>query len=294
MFSKIALENVLFNTIKGLYMKKLSVVLLLVFAIIIPVFADKTSHDMNHEYSELMNYVRKNNISINISYDDFVEEYKRGNYESLEEYLNHYYKVLKPQHRFFCINGSGKWYYNTGTTLPQMPKYTKYNLLNNLKAGDIVYEPKGGHGITGHTAIVEGTFTYNGIRYIRVIEANDYGLVRSVLDDDRVDDKGSKILRVSASSNVIDSAVAFCVDQLGKDYSIDFAHDCSCDEEDWYCSELVWAAYILEGFDVETNSWWLNELGVTPRDIWRCSDLEEISIKNSSQQGTNRFVLKVI
>ncbi len=33
-----------------------------------------------------------------------------------------------------------KWYYNTGTSLPKIPNYSKYNLSNYINKGDIIYE----------------------------------------------------------------------------------------------------------------------------------------------------------
>lgn len=95
-----------------------------------------------------------------------------------------------------------KWYYNTGTSLPQLPNYSKYNLVNYLAKGDIFYEKKGGSGITGHIAIVEGRFYDNNKKkyYYRIIEAIDCGVSRSVLDDDRVDDKGVQIYRISGAT----------------------------------------------------------------------------------------------
>ncbi len=69
----------------------------------------------------------------------------------------------------------------------------------------------------------------------------------------------------SASTDQINKAVSFCVNQLGDAYKLDLAKDTSKDEIDWYCSELVWAAYYNEGIDLEKTG--INEPGVTPRDI---------------------------
>jgi len=45
----------------------------------------------------------------------------------------------------------------------------------------------------------------------------------------------------------------FCVGQLNKSYMIDFKKDTSAAEKDWYCSELVWAGYYIQGIDIETT-----------------------------------------
>ena len=106
-------------------------------------------------------------------------------------------------------------------------EYSKYNLLDVVKKGDIIFEANGGFGITGHVAIVEGIYSRgDGTNYIRLIEAIDVGVVRSILDDTRVDDKAVTILRVSsATATNISTAVSFCKGELGADYSLDFAKD---------------------------------------------------------------------
>jgi len=155
-----------------------------------------------------------------------------------------------------------EYYFNTGTKCPSKSTYNRYNLLSVVRAGDIVFEDSK----TGHIAIVEGIFTYNGKRYIRLIESmNKIGVVRSVLDDNRVKEKGSKIYRVitgkgsgiSARKSVnINSVIDFCEDQLGKSYNKWFFGEkkASGSNKSWYCSELVWAAYKQAGLDICPNS----------------------------------------
>lgn len=178
-------------------------------------------------------------------------------------------------------SSSKKWYYNTGTSLPKTPNYSKYNLSNYLNKGDIIYEKNGGFGITGHIAIVEGRFydTSKKIYYYRIIEAIDDGVVRSVLDDERIVDKGVSIYRVkSATIEQKNRAVEFCKTQLGKGYFLDFKKDKSANEKDWYCSELVWAAYINQGIDIETTRN-INEPGITPRDICNSKFVSHVVFK---------------
>ncbi len=200
------------------------------------------------------------------------------------EYADAYLGIMEPMvtaYRSSSSSGSGKWYYNIGTSLPSNanPVYSRYNLYNSVKKGDVIFESKGGFGITGHIAIVEGKY-YNAakdVNYIRVIEAIDEGVVRSCLDDTRVDDKDVILLRVTAATaNNIDSAVNFCIGELGSSYFLDFQKDTSPAETDWYCSELVWAAYQHQGINIEVSG--LNEPGITPRDI-----------RNSAQTATITF-----
>jgi len=112
---------------------------------------------------------------------------------------------------------------------------------------------------------------------IEALSNSEGGVTRSILDDTRVDDKAVTILRVSgATTSKINSAVAFCQGELGSSYKLDFAKDHSASETDWYCSELVWAAYYNQGINIEVGGLH-GEPGVTPRDIRKCSLTYEVA-----------------
>lgn len=179
-------------------------------------------------------------------------------------------------------SGDAKWYYNTGTELPRRANYSGSYLLSKVRPGDLLYEAKGGFGITGHIAIIEDIFWSPtiGQYYIRVIEAIDKGVVRSVLDCDRIKDRQGKIYRVkNATAAQCSHAISFFISQLGKPYMIDlFSKNTSKDEKDWYCSELAYAAYYHEGFILEVNQGLFDEPGVTPRDIIRDNDTFLVSL----------------
>ena len=254
-------------------------------------------------YTNVMIYAEKNGIDLSMTFKDFLNNYEGG---SVALYEQSYYSVLRPDsiadrlsrgeidsELFEWVdigaerqssssssssNKSGGYYYNTGTSCPAKATYSKYKLLSNVKKGDIIFEAAGGFGITGHIAIVEGIYTRSGGgQYIRVVEAIDKGVVRSILDDTRIDERKGTVLRVkSASSSNINSAVSFCVGELGSKYNLDFAKDTSSSETDWYCSELVWAAYKNQGIDIEVGG--INEPGITPRDIKRSSKVSTVSI----------------
>ena len=231
-------------------------------------------------YEQVVAYAKENNIELGMSFDDFVNNYDG---QPIEEYVNAYYSVLQPESAAVRSSGGSKYYYNTGTSCPSQANYNKYNLLSVVKKGDVIFEANGGFGITGHIAIVEGIYNRNdgtGRKYIRVIEAisnSEGGVTRSILDDTRVDDKAVTILRVSgATTTKINSAVSFCQGELGSSYFLDFAKDHSASETDWYCSELVWAAYYNQGINIEVGGLH-GEPGVTPRDIRNCSLTYEVA-----------------
>lgn len=172
-------------------------------------------------------------------------------------------------------SGSGKntWYYNTGTSVQTKAVYSKYKLLSTVKRGDIIHEKRsGGVGsITGHIACVEGIYylpagSYKNYVYnIRIIEAISPRVCRSVLDDTRCDDNNVMLLRYkrNISSSNMNKVINFLTGQLGKTYKMDMSRNTSYNTTNWYCSELVWAAYSSIGLDIEDG----NFGAITPGDI---------------------------
>lgn len=207
---------------------------------------------------------------LDISIEDFTDLYNSHCLYKLEEYVTEFESKSLAISTYSSGSSSGDspYYYNTGKNGHSKSSYSKYDLLTQLKKGDHIYEANGGAGITGHSLIVEGKF-YDAVNkkyYIRVIEAIDVGVVRSIFDDTRLDDKDAYIFRTYATTSQKQRAVDFAILQLGKDYYLDLKKDTSVYEEDWYCSELVWAAYKNQGVDLEKPTG-TNEPGVTPRDI---------------------------
>ena len=89
--------------------------------------------------------------------------------------------------------------------------------------------------------------------YIRTIEAVPVGVVRGVLDDERFDERGVKIYNVTSANMTKEAAaVDFCIAQLGKPYVLKLSGSCSYSSSspNWYCSELVWAAYYNQGINL--------------------------------------------
>lgn len=256
---------------------------LMVVGISTTAFASETDSNnaLRIAYDNIISYTNENGIEFDMTFDEFLSNYEG---QSVQDYEESFYEILIPETpatRSSSSGGGSTYYYSTGTTCPSKATYSKYNLLSVVKKGDIIYEAAGGFGITGHIAIVEGIYRRSAnSQYVRLIEAisNDYGgVVRSILDDTRADEKKVTILRVKgATSSKINSAVSFCVGELGSSYAIDFAKDTSSSEKDWYCSELVWAAYKNQGIDLETS---LGEPGITPHDILNSTKVTTVSYK---------------
>lgn len=144
--------------------------------------------------------------------------------------------------------------------------YDNYNILSTVKKGDIIEETEGLVAqITGHIAIVQGKYwdpIYDQY-YIRTIEAGIDGVVFGVLDDERYDERGVTVYYVrNATTSQINSAVGFAKIQIGKPYALDIPLLTFCnynvDASNWYCSELVWAAYYNQGINLNGNTIPLN------------------------------------
>lgn len=245
------------------------------------------SEEEREAYQEVSEYLEQNHYE-EVSLETFLECYEDSGYSSVQEYALSIERTIDGENELYSSSPSSSadyWFYNTGTTLPQEPDYSKYNLLKVVKKGDIVFDAKGGLGVTGHIAIVEGLYyssTYSTY-YIRVIEAIEDGVCRGVLDDYRVDERASSVYRVSgATSTDVNNAVSFCVGQLGKDYGDLTNKSYSSTTEKWYCSELVWAAYYNQGIDIETTGI-LDEPRITPRDIIRSDITEELWVVSFAQ-----------
>ena len=138
------------------------------------------------------------------------------------------------------------------------PVYGNDKLLDWVKPGDILYDGHGsfaGVGYTGHIGIVETIVGSGSNRYIRTIEAvPNFGVARALLDSTRFA-SAKMILRVgTASTSQKTAAINFCINQLGKSYGLHSGPNTSTNSEEWYCSELVWAAYYNQGISIGVGS----------------------------------------
>ncbi|WP_259471341.1 YiiX/YebB-like N1pC/P60 family cysteine hydrolase, partial [Enterococcus faecium] len=81
-----------------------------------------------------------------------------------------------------------------------------------------------------------------------ILETKAGGVVYGALDDERFDYTHSTILRVSAATTAQKkAAISFMHGQLGKQYDAGFGlftKNRLSSRKDWYCSILVWAAYM--------------------------------------------------
>lgn len=131
------------------------------------------------------------------------------------------------------------------------------NLLKYLKKGDLIYEPEAGWSITGHTALVvdiayDATYQQE---YVLVVEAApNGGVCYGVLTPNRFNTLKDIIKRVKTATQAqINSAVSWACNQVGKSYFVSTTKSPDPDNEFWYCSELVWAAFYWQGIYLDQN-----------------------------------------
>lgn len=175
--------------------------------------------------------------------------------------------------------------------------YSRSHLLEYLKPGDIVYERNAGFDVVdflGHIAmvieVVQATPTQPG--YVLMIESlpsvinNPYtgeprelGVCYSIMTPTRFRAKRVSIMRVKdATDEQIQGAVNWAVSRLGKkwrfptDKHLDNNNEENGEGKNWYCSELVWAAYCLQDIDLVEY----NILPVAPEDIYKSDEVATI------------------
>lgn len=224
-------------------------------------------------YSDALNYKSSLGSSF-VSFQEFSDTYYSGSldiqsytegwkYVDTDNYQGYYFN--KPKARIAKSSSSSETAsyildcYNYEITPIEVfkaePKYKEKNLYSNLLVGDIIYETKTKFWNAGHTAMItdlsKPSEAYGN--YIETIEAVPDSVQHGYLDDERITRYGVKILRVLDNQYFVNNAVYFMEKQLGKPYSLDILRSNSdINSSEWYCSELVWAAYYYAGIDICT------------------------------------------
>lgn len=203
----------------------------------------------------------------NIDFETFVDFYYMSN-KTIQDYTNDYFGTSSQQ-----SSRSSLAYYALGTTdystFPAgcfssvTPYYDSGNLeyYNLLNEGDIIYETSGSSSgvLVGHTSMIydlsRSSYYGNIIISIDALNGNTTDEKRvqfCFLDDNRMVDFGVVILRpVGTSSTAIINAKYFTYAQLAKPYSFTLNRaNTSINSTEWYCSELVWAAYLYTGINI--------------------------------------------
>lgn len=166
-------------------------------------------------------------------------------------------------------NYDEKWY-DIDKTLPHTVDYSNCNLLDYVRAGDILFEENGGFGILGHLALVEGIFydeTYKQ-NYIRVIEVVENGVTRGILTPSRFNIKKGSIYRYkSFKEGQIEEIISYMEGQLQKPYKLKYDRNDYFENNSWYSSELIWAAFSKSGINLVSGKQEGSGFVVYPKEI---------------------------
>lgn len=235
--------------------------------------------DQLHEsFSRFDVYMKESGLDYELTYEQYVNLYSDNNFtvEEFETFMEYTVdQTVSPNSTWF-----EQYFNNCGTSLPYEARYDDYNVIASVKKGDIFHESTGIASLTGHIGIVVGRF-YDANRkksYIRCVEAILAGVKYGIVDDGRIDLGGVTMYRVSdANSYQIDAAVDFCISQLNKNWSIVGLEKKVLSSGHWYCSELVWAGYYRNGFDLDAG----NLPGVEPSEMIQSPELERVYIGSS-------------
>ena len=162
---------------------------------------------MINAYIVIAEYVASFNLELELSLDLFEENFFNSDFATVDEFAISVLESLQleesataesvdnidPSSGSFAL----QYYHNTGLGLPSRATYGRYLLLPNIRKGDIIHENAGGpNGMLGHSAIVEGKFfcTSRRIFFVRLVESITIGVVRSILDDQRIDQGIASVL----------------------------------------------------------------------------------------------------
>lgn len=270
----------------------------------------KNNLNLNDAYIHFSEELYNRGMPVSICLEDFLSGYNEFNGTSVQEYINsciHYEsdfmthteatidKNLQIATAYFASHKSeiesdislqssnnDNWYDDIGVSNPKLPRtasYSKHSILSKVKKGDIIYETSGSIVTVAlkHIALVEGMFWDPTFKqyYIRTVEAVSPHVTHGVLDDTRYEYRGIQIYSVkTATASQINEAIRFYINQLGKPWSLEMPLSGYCsysfDNEDWYCSELAWAAYYRQGINFHDD-------GTIPKHVYTPSALASSS-----------------
>lgn len=216
-------------------------------------------------YKDAMKYRTQNNKQ-HVTFDEFCDKYYTSNMR-----IHDYTEAIKLSDNSVLTNRNdeaiifkgqrqdkdaeyildGEIYEYTPLSLfKEMPTYFNRSIYDLLEVGDIIYETRTIFFNAGHNAVITDLDKKdeNNNSYIETIEAVWGGVQHGYLDDDRITRYGVKILRVDHQARFVTDVLSFLNTQLKKTYNLNILRsNTDIDSTCWYCSELVWAAYLYAG-----------------------------------------------
>ncbi len=179
------------------------------------------------------------------------------------------------------------WYHNIGDVneIAKQANYSTCDLEDTVRPGDLLYERSGGFGVSGHIAIIEGIMqSSNGNgEYIQTIEAIADGVVRSVLDCDRLVERNGTVIRVtSATDSDLEEVLEFARLQLGKEYDMKYPFSlgtpaCGKYSKKYTCSQLAYCSYELTGINLSDS---IIKIGpIMPNNLYSSNKTKDVIVK---------------
>ena len=162
------------------------------------------------------------------------------------------------------------------------PLYGTFD-YSNIQVGDILYEAAGSIGsVTGHAAFVTSIDHESAYgNYIQTVEAVSPCVSYGFIDDNRMVLFKASIYRVvEATYYVIISAKNFVLMQLGDSWNFHSGLHTSIYSDNWYCSELVWAAYNFTYIDLRNNK---NSSYCMPADLKNSNGVTQVMAESAYQ-----------
>lgn len=269
-------------------------------------------------YEIILNELKENDIEMPFSFGQFCEGYYSHEYDiavytdMVIDYSIEYVAKYGTDNKDIALlyssgssgSSSGDADYILKTTVDysvtpssafvRTPNYNGYVTqtfdYSTLQIGDIVHESETVFFNTGHTAIISDVSHASAYGdYIQTIEAVGSGVSYGMLDDNRMVNFGVMILRVvGATQSDREDAVYFAEQQIGKPYSLNTLRlNTSINSSQWYCSELVYAAYNYVGIDIgvrkdEYGFDYTMQLGCLPWDIYYSYNTYDKGVKGAN------------
>ena len=162
----------------------------------------------------------------------------------------------------------------------RLPNYSHNLSLKSLVLpGDIVYE-RNQIGAIGHVGVVLDYCGSTSGSFIRTIEAVGASVQYCFLDEVRFVEKSMSILRVNNRTMYYQDALLFAEEQIGDPYSFPISPrvNTSITDDEWYCSELVYAAYLYAGINVVSGSGYTSGNHLLPEYIYGSSSNSQLAI----------------
>jgi len=149
--------------------------------------------------------------------------------------------------------------FNSSGAMNNQIKIKKESLSKNvvppyIRAGDIVFMEQNNYSLKypgwDHCGIYVGNNEFiHASGYLQCVVKQNISLFEQ-FDCEIV---YGKVITSNETQRI--NAINFAEGQIGKPYNVRHLKHTNFNSTAWYCSELVWAAYLNQGIDIDRNGW---------------------------------------